>query len=58
MLSILIAARNEIYLQRTIEDIFTNAEGEIEIIVILDGWIPDPPFDMHDNRVIFYDYEK
>ena len=58
MLSILIAAREEIYLKRTIEDILENAEGEIEVIVILDGWIPDPPFDMKDDRVFFYSYPE
>jgi len=58
MLSILIAARNEKYLKRTIEDILANAEKKIEIIIILDGWVPDPPFDTKDKRVRFYSYEK
>ena len=36
-LSILIPARNEKYLQNTIDDIFKHAEGDTEVIVGLDG---------------------
>ena len=57
MLSVLIAARNEIYLEKTIQDILSNAEGEIEIIVELDGYIPDPQI-VCDNRVTFIHNEK
>jgi len=53
MLSVLIAARNEIYLEKTIRDVLANAEGEIEIIVELDGYIPNPQIVMNDDRVIF-----
>ena len=56
MLSILITARNEVYLQKTIEDILMKAEDKIEVIVILDGYIPDPQIDMKDDRVIFVHY--
>ena len=58
MLSVIIAARNEIYLERTIRNILDNARGDIEVIVILDGYLPDPPIDMHDNRVYFYHYPE
>jgi len=38
--SVVIPARNEIYLNKTLKDIFEKAEGEIEVIVTLDGyWI-------------------
>src|SRR3990167_2736217 len=37
-LSILIPARNEKYLQQTIDDIFEHAEGDIEVLVGLDGY--------------------
>jgi glycosyltransferase involved in cell wall biosynthesis len=36
-LSILIPARQEIYLKQTIDDIFKHAEGDIEVLVGLDG---------------------
>jgi glycosyltransferase involved in cell wall biosynthesis len=41
-LSILIPARNEMFLSRTIEDILTNIRGETEIIAVLDGIWSDP----------------
>ena len=42
-LSILIPARNEEFLSRTIEDILENIEGNTEIIVGLDGAWAEPP---------------
>lgn len=53
MLSVIIPARNEIYLQRTIENILSNAEGEIEVIAELDGYVPDPQIVINDPRVKF-----
>src|SRR3989304_9736446 len=41
-LSILIPARNEIFLQQTISDLLTKAEGSIEVIAIFDGYWPIP----------------
>lgn len=38
MLSIVIPARNEIYLNKTIHDLYEKALGEIEVIAILDGY--------------------
>lgn len=52
MLSVIIPARNEIYLGKTIENILENVEGEIEIIVELDGYLPDPALEF-DERVVF-----
>lgn len=42
-LSVIIPARNEPYLQRTIDSLFTSSAGDIEVIVTLDGYWPDPP---------------
>jgi hypothetical protein len=40
-LSLLIPARNEEFLQKTIDDALANIQGETEIIVVLDGvWMP------------------
>ena len=50
MLSILIPARNEQFLQNTVDDILIKARGEVEVIVILDGYWPDPPL-KDDPRV-------
>lgn len=49
-LSILIPARNEQFLARTIEDILQNTRGDTEIIAVLDGQWADPGIPMN-NRV-------
>lgn len=41
-LSIIIPARNEIFLAKTIENILENIEADTEIIAVLDGYWPDP----------------
>lgn len=53
-LSILIPARNEMFLSRTIEDILKNIEADTEVITVLDGKWADPPIPQHDRvNVIF-----
>lgn len=55
MLSVIIPSRNEqAYLESTIKNVLLNAEGEIEIIVILDGWLPEPAITVEcgDNQSI------
>ena len=42
-LSVIIPAREEEFLQRTIEDVIANAEADTEVIAVLDGYWPDPP---------------
>lgn len=49
-LSILIPARNEMFLARTIEDILDNIEADTEVIAIFDAEWADPPIPQH-NRV-------
>lgn len=58
MLSVLIPARNEKYLERTIRDVLQNAEGEIEVLVMLDGYLPDPQIVLDDDRVVFYHHKE
>jgi glycosyltransferase involved in cell wall biosynthesis len=53
-LSIIIPARNEPYLRQTVEDIFFNAAGEIEVLVMMDGWEPEEPLEVHSNLKVFY----
>lgn len=43
MLSIIIPSYKDPLLQKTIDSLLENAEGEIEIIAILDGYWPNPP---------------
>lgn len=62
LVSIIIPSRNEIFLNKTIEDLLKNATGEIEIIAILDGYWPKEhktehwttPAVIEDERVIYF----
>lgn len=42
MLSVIIPSRCDEYLQKTIDDLLLKAEGEVEIIVVFDGYWPNP----------------
>lgn len=53
-LSILIPARNEMFLRRTIEDILTNIEGDTEIIAVLDGAWAEPPIPDHPRVTLVF----
>lgn len=53
-LSILIPARNEMFLTRTIEDILTNIEADTEVIAVLDGAWADPPIPQHERVNVIY----
>jgi glycosyltransferase involved in cell wall biosynthesis len=50
-LSVIIPARNEEFLQKTIESVLAAAEEDIEVIAICDGYWPAPPI-KDDTRVI------
>jgi glycosyltransferase involved in cell wall biosynthesis len=41
--SVLIPSRQERFLAPTVRDVLTHASGAVEVIVILDGYWPDPP---------------
>lgn len=49
-LSILIPARNEMFLAKTVEDILAHIEADTEVIVVLDGTPANPPLP-EDPRV-------
>src|SRR3989344_3409797 len=53
-LSILIPARNEMFLARTIEDILTNIEADTEVIAVLDGQWAEPPIPDHERVHLIY----
>lgn len=53
-MSVLIPARNEEFLKRTVEDCLAHAKGSTEIIVVLDGEWADPPLDEHPNVQVVY----
>lgn len=52
--SVIIPARNEQFLQKTIDDIFAKAAGDIEVIAVLDGYWPDPPLVDRKNLHIIH----
>jgi cephalosporin hydroxylase len=56
-LSIIIPARNEAYLQRTIENVLENITADTEIIAVCDGYWPDPPIKDHPRVNIIHHSE-
>jgi len=53
-LSILIPARNEMFLAKTIENALENIEADTEIIAVLDGEWADPPVPQHERVNVIY----
>ena len=57
-LSVIITARNEEFLSRTVEGVLKAKRGKTEIIVILDGSWADPPIEDHPDVTIIYHKES
>lgn len=53
-LSILIPARQEMFLAKTVQDILDNSEGNTEVIVVLDGAWADPGIEDNNKVTIVY----
>jgi len=53
-LSVVIPSRSDPYLQRTIDDLFDKAEGEVEVIVVLDGVWPKPMVKAHKSLIVVH----
>jgi glycosyltransferase involved in cell wall biosynthesis len=53
-LSVLIPARNEMFLAKTVEDILKNKRGNTEVIVGLDGEWANPGVPVHDDVSVLY----
>jgi glycosyltransferase involved in cell wall biosynthesis len=53
MISVIIASRNEPYLQKTILDLLKKSRGEIEIIAVLDGYWEKIESVVNDKRVSY-----
>lgn len=56
--SVIIPARNEEYLQKTIDDLVANLETNYEIIVGLDNYWPDPPLKENKRLVVYHSPER
>jgi glycosyltransferase involved in cell wall biosynthesis len=57
-LTIIIPARNEVFLQRTIEDILVNIEADTEVIAICDGYWPEPAISDHPRVTVVHHTES
>jgi glycosyltransferase involved in cell wall biosynthesis len=53
-LSVIIPANNEEFVGVTVENILQNIEADTEIIVVLDGYWPDPPLKDHKRVSIIH----
>lgn len=53
-LSIVIPARNEMFLSRTVQDILDHMRGDTEVIVVLDGEWANPPLPIHPKVSVIY----
>ena len=53
-LSILIPARNEMFLARTIFDILEHKRADTEIIAVLDGAWAEPPIEQHPDVTVLH----
>lgn len=54
LLSVVIPARNERWLARTVQDVLANARGETEVIAICDASWPDPPLQDHPRLTVVH----
>lgn len=50
-LSVIVPSRNEQFLAPTVQGLLDNARGEVEVIVVLEGYWPDPPL-VEDKRLV------
>lgn len=57
LLSVIIPARNEVYLQKTIDNVLENIEGDTEVIAVLDGYWPDPSIKDHPRVTLIHHTE-
>lgn len=55
MVSIIIPSKNEIFLERTVQNLLDNCTSEFEILVVLDGY--NPPERSSDSRVKYIHHE-
>ena len=56
-LTVIIPARHELYLQQTVQDILAKAQGDLEVIVVLDGYWPQTLLP-EDPRLIILHRER
>jgi len=52
--SVILPSNNEMFLEKTIDDVFKKARGDIEVIAVLDGYSAPPPIPQRDNLVFIH----
>lgn len=57
-LDVVIAARNEEFAAKTVEDILAHTERDTGVILVLDGYWPDPPIYDHPKVTIVHHTES
>jgi len=53
-LSVIVPARNELFLSKTVDDLFVKASEDIEVIVVLDGYWPETELFPKENKNLRY----
>lgn len=56
-LSVIIPARNEMFLNRTVEDVLAKMRGDTEVIVVLDGAWPEEPLPVDKRLTVIYHHK-
>jgi len=56
-LSVLIPARQEQWLSKTVEDVLAHSEGDTDVIVVLDGAWPDPPLTIDPRVTVLHHHQ-
>ena len=57
-LSVIVPARNEVFAKQTVEDVLANAVEDTEVILILDGYWPEPPVQDHPKVIVVHHTES
>ena len=52
--SAIIPSRTELFLSQTVDDVFKKATGEIEVIVVLEGYWPEPPLQERPGLILIH----
>lgn len=58
LVDFIIPARNEVYLQKTIESVLANIRGDSGIIAVCDGYWPNPPIKDHPRVTLIHHTES
>jgi len=52
--SVIIPSRSPSHIHQTVEDVFSKATGNIEVIVMLDAYLPEPYLKLHKDLIVVH----